>query len=181
MMFCVHRLCFVWTTLDLETMFWSDAIFSKIFSQFKILFLCVSSIFLPVWIQWNFWNWTKRVIHICQVFQMSVLLANLWDICFPNNWKQAVSQIFSVLKLHALWHGWAIMCPRATRDPPQHFQWPPWAFRKNLQIWNCLQHFAVNDSAEARYSKERMSDTADIINRCVMWWRNQTGEKLVTQ
>jgi len=28
---------------------------------------------------------------------------------------------------------------RAACDPPQHFQWPAEAFRKNLQIWNFLK------------------------------------------
>jgi len=30
--------------------------------------------------------------------------------------------------------GWAISGPRATCGPPQRFQWPAKAFRKNLQI-----------------------------------------------
>jgi len=34
--------------------------------------------------------------------------------------------------------GWTISSPQATCGPPQHFQWSTEAFRKYLQMWNCV-------------------------------------------
>jgi len=44
---------------------------------------------------------------------------------------------------------WAVSGPRATCDPPQRFQWPAEAFRKNHQVWNFLQITTADVSVEA--------------------------------
>ena len=43
------------------------------------------------------------------------------------------------VSIDALYQGWAISGPRATCGPPQRFQWPVEAFRKDHQICNFLQ------------------------------------------
>ena len=42
-----------------------------------------------------------------------------------------------------LLQGWEISGPRATCGPPKHFQWPAEGFRKQRQIWTCLQLITV--------------------------------------
>ena len=54
---------------------------------------------------------------------------------------------------NALGLGWAVSGPRATCGPPQRFQWPAEAFRKNHQVWNFHQLTTVNVSVQANLAE----------------------------
>ena len=50
--------------------------------------------------------------------------------------------------------GWAISGPRATCGPPQRFQWPAEAFRKNHQVGKFHELTTVNVSVQAHLNRD---------------------------
>jgi len=56
-----------------------------------------------------------------------------------------------------LGQGWVISGPRAICGPPQRFQCPTEAFRKNHQVWNFVELITVNVVVQAIYLKLRLA------------------------
>ena len=97
---------------------------------------------LPV--QW--WRETARGTYnkLCDCHHKSELPRS-----YHGRWRA-----FEVVFLLQPWNCLCLCSLRQGRSagqmrPPQRFQWPAEAFRKNLEIWNFLQHIRVSISAEA--------------------------------